>query len=139
TSHAFMKGDDEKVAVDLGWLGYDRISPRPGGFSIGAMTRIADMQHYHAPGWVLDRVALRFVSQPLRNMTRIGGNVARVFPWNDFPVALLALGAEMVIAADAETTMPADMYFKGQPARLFKPGDLLVDIRVPAVVPGSGF
>ncbi len=139
TSHAFMKGDDEKVAVDLGWLGYDRIERGADGFVIGANTRIADLQAYHAEGWVLDRPALRFVSQPLRNMTTLGGNIARVFPWNDFPVVLLALGAEMVIAAETETVHHADTYFKGQPARIYQPGDLLTEIRVPAITKGTGF
>jgi len=140
TSHSFMKGNDEKAAVDLAWLGYDRIEHTPGGFLIGANTRIADLQAFHSPGWVLDRVAHRFVSQPIRNMTTIGGNIARVFPWNDFPVALLALRAEMVIASGEKTTThAADTYFKGQPARLFQPGDLLTEIRVPEVGPGCGF
>lgn len=139
TSHAFMKGDDEKTAVDLAALGLDGIAPSPDGFILGAMARIADLQCFRAPGWVLDRVALRFVSQPMRNMTTLGGNLARVFPWNDFPVALLALGAELVIAAESPTVHPADTYFKGQPARFYQPGDLLTEIRVPAVTAGCGF
>ncbi|HMP88730.1 MAG TPA: FAD binding domain-containing protein [Kiritimatiellia bacterium] len=139
TSHSFLKGDEEKVAVDLAWMGYDRIDHGPDSFTIGANTRIADLQSYHAPGWVLDRVALRFVSQPIRNMTTIGGNIARVFPWNDFPVALLALGAVMTITGQDVQTHTADVYFKGQPARLYEPGDLLVEIKVPAVKSGCGF
>lgn len=139
TSHAFMKGDDEKTAVDLAWLGYDRIDSSADGFVIGANTRIADLQNFHAPGWVLDRVALHYVSQPIRNMTTLAGNIVRVFPWNDFPVVLLALNAEMVIAADTESVHPAATYFKGQPARLFQPGDLLKEVRVPSVKAGCGF
>lgn len=139
TSHAFMKGDDEKTGVDLAALGLDTITATPQGFAIGAMARIADLQAFAAPGWVLDRVALRFVSQPMRNMTTLGGNLARVFPWNDFPVALLALDATLDIAGDTVTTHPAATFFKGQPARLFKPGDLLTAIHVPAVGPGCGF
>jgi CO/xanthine dehydrogenase FAD-binding subunit len=139
TSHGFMKGDEEKAAVDLAWLGYDRIDSSADSFVIGANTRIADLQNFHAPGWVLDRVALQFVSQPIRNMTTLGGNIVRVFPWNDFPVVLLALGAEMVIAADQDATHPAETYFKGQPVRLFQPGDLLKEVHVPAVGAGCGF
>ena len=139
TSHAFMKGPEEKAAVDLAWIGYDRIERGGSAFVIGANTRVADLQAYHAPGWVLDRVALRFVSQPIRGMTTIGGNVARVFPWNDFPVALLALGAELVIAGDQKVAHAAETYFKGQPARLYQPGDLLVEIHVPVLAPGCGF
>jgi CO/xanthine dehydrogenase FAD-binding subunit len=75
----------------------------------------------------------------MRNMTTLGGNVARVFPWNDFPVALLALGAELVIAGESSRAMDADTYFKGQPARHYQPGDLLTEIRVPVIGIGQGF
>jgi len=139
TSHAFMKGDEEKSAVDLAAIGLDQITVTPDGFIVGANTRIADLQSFHAPGWVLDSVALHFVSQPIRNMTTIGGNVVRVFPWNDFPVALLALGAEMVISGEQIATHHADTYFKGQPARLFQPGGLLTEINVPFIGANCGF
>jgi aerobic carbon-monoxide dehydrogenase medium subunit len=139
TSHVFMKGDEEKSAVDLAAIGLDQIAVTSDGFLVGANTRIADLQAYHAPGWVLDSVALHFVSQPIRNMTTIGGNIVRVFPWNDFPVALLALGAEMVISGDQVATHHADTYFKGQPARLFQPGDLLTEIKIPAIGANCGF
>lgn len=139
TSHSFVKGDDEKIGVDLANIGYDRIAHENGRFVIGANTRIADLQNFHAPGWVLDRVALRFVSQPMRNMTTIGGNIARVFPWNDFPVALLALNATLTVTGEKETTHPADVFFKGQPSRLFQPGDLLTEVAVPEVGAGCGF
>lgn len=139
TSHSFVKGDDAKIGIDLAHLGLDRISHADGGFAIGANTRIAQVQDYRAPGWVLDRVALRFVSQPMRNMTTIGGNVARVFPWNDFPVALLALNAGFVVTGEGQTTHPATTFFKGQPGRLFQPGDILTEIKVPDVGSGCGF
>lgn len=139
TSHSFLKNDEVKAAVDLAWLGYDRIEETDRGFVIGANTRISDIQEFHARGWVLDRVALRFVNQQIRNMTTLGGNIVRVFPWADFPVVLLALGAEMIIAGDTSRSHPADMYFKGQPARLFTPGDLLIEVRVPLLEAGCGF
>lgn len=139
TSHAFMKADEGRVAVDLAWIGYDRIEERDDGFAIGANTRIADLQAFKAAGWVLDRVALRFVNQQMRNMATLGGNIVRVFPWADFPVALLVLGADMVVAGDGESVHFADVYFKGQPARLFQPGDLLVEVRVPRLKSGEGF
>ncbi len=139
TSHSFVKGDDARIGVDLARIGYDGIAHANGQFVIGANARIADLQEYHAPGWVLDRVALRFVSQPIRNMTTIGGNIARIFPWNDFPVALLALNATMTIAGETERKIPADQYFDGQPGRLFKEGDILIAIAVPEVGESCGF
>lgn len=139
TSHSFVKGDEERIGVDLARIGFDTIERADGGFIVGANARVADLQAHRAPGWVLDRVALRFVSQPVRNMTTLGGNIARIFPWNDFPVALLALNATVAIAGEEERQLPADIYFDGQPARHFKAGDILIRVFVPDVGAGCGF
>lgn len=136
TSLEFIPGKDPKTAVDITRLGLEGIVRENGGFRIGAATRIAALQNHHEPGWVLDRVAVRLASQPIRNMSTIGGNIARVFPWADFPVVLLALNATMVID---ETKVPADEYFASQPARYFKDGALLTAIHVPAVGARVGF
>jgi aerobic carbon-monoxide dehydrogenase medium subunit len=137
TSLEFVPGKDPKTAVDITRLGLEGIARENGGFRIGATTRIAALQKHHEPGWVLDRVAVRLASQPIRNMSTIGGNIARVFFWADFPVALLALNATMEI--DGETKVPADEFFASQPARYFKEGALLTAVHVPAVGPGAGF
>lgn len=139
TSLVFMPGDEAKTGVDITRIGLSGIRRSNGSFSIGATTPISDLQKYHEAGWVLDRVALRFVTQQLRNVATLGGNIARVFPWADFPTVLLALGAEMVVASDAVRQAFADDFFASQPARLFKPGDLLTEIRVPAVASPAGF
>lgn len=139
SSHSFVKNGDEKIGVDITDIGFDSIAAQDGCFVIGANTRIADLQSFRAPGWVLDRVALRYVSQPLRNMTTLGGNIARVFPWNDFPVVLLALNATMIVSGETEAAHAAETFFKGQPSRLFQPGDLLTEISVPTVGEGCGF
>jgi aerobic carbon-monoxide dehydrogenase medium subunit len=139
TSVVFAAGNDEKVAVDINRLGLDGIARENGAFRVGAVTRIAELQKHREPGWVLDRVARHLASQQIRNMSTIGGNIARVFPWADFPVALLALDAVMIVREASERPVPADEYFSSQPARLFKNGALLAAVKVPAVGPGSGF
>ena len=98
--------------MDITRLGLHGIREESGTFRIGATTRIAALQKHHEAGWVLDRVAMHLASQQIRNMSTLGGNIARVFPWADFPVALLALGAEMVIAGDGgERVVGADEFF----------------------------
>jgi CO/xanthine dehydrogenase FAD-binding subunit len=139
TSLVFAVGRDEKIAVDLMRAGLDGIRREHGGFRIGATTRLADLQHFRADGWVLDRVAVRLASQQVRNMSTIGGNIVRVFPWADFPVALLALDASLVILGQGERTVGADEFFAGQPSRLLKGGDLLAAVHVKALPPGTGF
>lgn len=139
TSFVFAPVNDDRVAVDINRLGLDGIRRDGAAFRVGATTRLAALQKHREPGWVLDRVAVHLASQQVRNMSTLGGNIARIFPWSDFAVALQALGATMVIAESGERQVAADEYFSSQPARLFKKGGLLTAVLVPAVGPGAGF
>lgn len=139
TSLSFLRHKEPKVAVDLSRAGLSGIRAVEGGFEIGAMTHITALREMSTQGWVLDRVAHRFVTQQLRNMCTIGGNITRVFAWCDFPVALLALDATIRIASDSPRTVDAVEFFAGQPVRLLKAGDLVEAIRVPALGAGEGF
>ena len=139
TSLLFMKHREPKVAVDLSRAGLAGIRADGDGFVIGAMSTITALREHRADGWVLDRVAGHFVTQQIRNQSTLGGNIVRVFAWADFPVALLALNATMVIRNDEEKRVGADEFFAGQPVRLLKAGDLLVSVVVPALKPGQGF
>ncbi len=139
TSFVFMPDQDPRTAVDITRLGLSGITRENGSFSIGAVTPLAGLQKHHEAGWVLDRVAVHLASQQIRNMSTLGGNIARVFPWSDFPIALLALNASMTITGQGKREMSADEYFSAQPSRLFGPGELLTSIKVPALAPGSGF
>ena len=139
TAGVFLRGDENKTGVDITRLGLDGIRAEDGKFEIGATTPVADLRSHTATGWVLDQVAKRFVTQQVRNISTLGGNVVRVFAWADFPVALLALDAEFVVQNNEERVFTAGEFFSGQPARLFSPGDLLMAVRVPAVRNPAGF
>ncbi len=139
TSLVFIPGGESRTAVDITRLGLEGIQRENGAFRIGAATRLAALQEFHAEGWVLDQVARELASQQIRNISTLGGNAARVFPWADFPVALLALEAELAIAGEPDRVMKADEFFSGQPARLFKPGDLLTSVKVRALPAAGGF
>lgn len=139
TSHPFLGGKTPKVAVDLHRAGLVGICPDGHRFVIGSMTSVAALEDFHGRGWVLDRVAARFVNRQIRNQSTLGGNVARVYPWADLPVALLALDAELTIRGEADRTLTAADFFRSQPAKLFAPGDILISIRVPALAAGQGF
>ncbi len=140
TSLVFAAGKDDRVAVDITRLGLHGIRKESGTFRVGATTTIAALQKHHENGWVLDRVAKHLASQQIRNMSTLGGNIVRVFPWADLPVALLALNAEMIIAVDGgERVVGADEFFAGQPTRLLKAGELLAAVKVKAVSVGTGF
>jgi aerobic carbon-monoxide dehydrogenase medium subunit len=138
TSLHFLSVAD-KTAVDLSRLGLSGIKKKGGTFLVGATTPLDDLMRYRSAGWVLDQVALHTSTQQVRNISTVGGNLARVFPWNDLPVALLALDATMVVEGAKEKAYAAGEFFDGQPLRLFKPGHLLTRVEVPALKKGQGF
>ncbi|MDP6490345.1 MAG: FAD binding domain-containing protein [Kiritimatiellia bacterium] len=134
----FLRFAEPKTAVDLTRLGLSGISRDNGRFTIGATTPVCDLQKHVAEGWVLDRVARRFVTQQIRNISTLGGNICRVFWWSDFPVALLALDASVAVRGESETVLSAEE-FLARPLKLLKPGTLVVAIDIPAVESGAGF
>jgi len=89
TSFQFSKSEAEKTAVVLDIESLKGITKESNSFVIGALTNISDLQEFSADDWVLDRVAKKFSSQQIRNISTLGGNIAQVFPWSDFPVVLL--------------------------------------------------
>jgi CO/xanthine dehydrogenase FAD-binding subunit len=135
----FLAPQPEKTVVDITRIGLDGIERSGAGFRIGAAATVASIQHFREPGFALGEVASRLATQQIRNVSTIGGNIARVFPWADFPVALLALEASVTVLGKDEKTYDADEYFKSQPARLFKGGELLTAVTVPALEKASGF
>lgn len=139
SSLMFLRHKDPKVAIDLSRCGLAGIRKEGDAYAIGAMTTIDDLRRRQESGWVLDRVAAQFVTQQVRNISTLGGNVVRVFAWADFPVALLALDAVMTVRGDTPREYGAEEFFAGQPTRLLAAGDLLVGVRVPALRPGQGF
>ncbi len=139
TLHVFLRDESPKVAVDILRLGLSGIRLMNGEYHIGATTTVSDLLEHRQPGWVLDRVAKAFVTQPIRNMATIGGSAVRVFPWSDLPIALLALNADLVITGDDERVMAAPKFFETQPFHHLQPGDLLTSVRVPALGAGQGF
>ncbi len=139
TAFHFYTDDRIETAIDLSRLGLAAITAGDGGFHIGAMTTLAQMSDFKGYGWVLNEVARHISTQQIRNVSTIGGNISRVFPWSDFAIALQALGATMHVQNEAAQDIPADEFFKSQPARLFKDGSLLTGVTVPAVRKPSGF
>ncbi len=143
TALHFMQGGDSVTAVDITRLGLNYIREEDGGatYRIGATTPIADIQRYRAPRWALHEICRRMATHQIRNISTIGGNIGRVFPWADLPVVLLAMGAKVVTydGGDEQETS-ADEFFKDQPARrLAGTGKLIVAVKVPALAAHHGF
>lgn len=67
----------------------------------------------------------------VRNKGTIGGSLAHSDPAGDWPAAIIALGAEMVVAGKAgERVIQADQFFVDLLTTALQPGELLREIRV---------
>ena len=139
TALHFMQDHTPVSAVDITRIGLSYIRQDGPWYIIGATTPLADIQRYRAPRWALHEICRRISTHQIRNISTLGGNICRVFPWADLPVVLLAMDARMVIYAGHEEELSSDDYFKTQPAKRFLHGDLLKEVKVPALQAHHGF
>jgi CO/xanthine dehydrogenase FAD-binding subunit len=141
TALHFIRTRTPGTAVDITRLGLSFIRPEGDFFSIGATTPLADIQRYRAPRWALHEICRRISTHQIRNISTIGGNICRVFPWADLPVVLLAMDARLRIYSgrEKEDELSADEFFAAQPARRFHGGDLLTAVKVPVLKANHGF
>lgn len=139
TALHFLTNNASVTAVDITRLGLSYIRQNGDFFEIGATTPLADIQRYRGPRWAMHEICRRISTHQIRNVSTIGGNIARVFPWADMPVVLLAMGARLVIYSGQTTELTADEYFSSQPARLFADGSILTEIKIPVLQAHHGF
>ncbi|HSN32723.1 MAG TPA: xanthine dehydrogenase family protein subunit M [Ideonella sp.] len=107
---------------------------------LGALATITALREHplvraHAP--LLAEAANHFASEQIRNAATLGGNLCNASPAGDMLPALLALDAEVELAAlsnqGAVTTrrLPLDGFFTGPGRTQREPHELLTAVRVP--------
>ncbi len=124
---------------ELGGVSLDGAAIRLGALSTVAEIMADPIIARHLP--ILAETADQFASPQIRNMATLGGNICNASPAGDMILPLLALGAELELAAKPNGTvktrrLPLAEFFTGPGATRRQPGELLVAIHVP--VPGSG-
>ncbi len=81
---------------------------------------------------VIAQTASHIGDMQVRNMGTIGGALAHADPAADFPAAILAADAQMVVqGASGKRTVAASDFFQGFFATAVQAGEILVEIRVP--------
>ena len=108
---------------------------------IGALTIHADVAASHVPDIpaVLTEAASAIGDVQVRNRGTIGGSLAHADPGADLPAAILTTGAEVVAAgAKGERVIPAEKFFVDAFQTALAPGEIIVQVRIPASVPGTG-
>jgi carbon-monoxide dehydrogenase medium subunit len=112
------------------------VSPGPDrGLRIGALVRQRTLERSPL---IRERCpmigqAMPFVGHPqIRARGTLGGSLAHADPAADYPAALLALDAEIVVASTADArTIPARDFFVDMMTTQLRPGEILTQVRVP--------
>ena len=124
-----------KLLVDIGQLDELRgIQPGDDSFRIGALTRHADLQADSTLGLIAE-AASHIADQQVRNRGTIGGSLANGDAAADLPAVLLAYdGSVTVKGNEGERTIEARDLFQGYLTTSIAPGEVLTEVRVPAMV-----
>jgi CO/xanthine dehydrogenase FAD-binding subunit len=129
--------------VDLNGVGeLAYLRRKDGVLRIGTMTRQATLERSAVVErhWPLLTQAIRLVAHPqIRNRGTVGGSAAHADPSAELPVALTALEARFHIrSASRERTVEAKDFFVQPLMSAVEPGEMLAEIEVPPMAPGTG-
>lgn len=140
TAFQYFTKDSEKTAIHLDLDELKGIESSGNKFKIKALTSISDIQNYSADGWVFDKIADMFWTQQIRNISTFGGNLVQIFPWSDYPIALLVLESEIITYNGKENiSHKPEEFFKQQPSKILQNKSIITEVNVQKVEKGAGF
>jgi carbon-monoxide dehydrogenase medium subunit len=129
--------------VDLGRLcDLNYIHENGATIKIGATTthyqvESSDLVRAKCP--LLAETASNIGDVQVRNMGTIGGSTAHADPAADYPAALLALEAQLVlVGANSERTLGLADFFVDTFTTALEPGEIIREVIVPSEAPGTG-
>jgi aerobic carbon-monoxide dehydrogenase medium subunit len=131
------------VLIDINGLReLSGVTASDGWLAIGAMTReyVAEESQAVADSVPLLAAALPLIGhEAIRSRGTIGGSLAHGDPAAELPAVARALDAEFVVRSQAgERVVPAAEWFEGYLTTARSADELLVEVRFPAVRPGTG-
>lgn len=124
--------------VNLSYIATEHaeISATPdGGLRIGALATLTSVEHSSdviriAP--VIARAMKRLANVRVRNVARIGGNLAHGDPHMDLPPVLSSLGGEVVVRGPGgERRIPIEALFTGYYETVLTQGELITQVVLP--------
>lgn len=113
-----------------------------GSLRIGALVRMRTIER--SPRvlgrWAAVAQGAKLVgSVQIRNLATLGGNICNAAPSADVVPALVAFNAAATIAGpNGRRTLPLEKLFVGPRRTTLEPGELLVEVCLPAPAPGTG-
>jgi aerobic carbon-monoxide dehydrogenase medium subunit len=118
------------------------VRPYDGGLTIGATTRDAALERDASAKELLPLLveAAHNVGHPaIRNRSTVGGSIAHADPAAELPAVMLALDATFVAqGAGGSRSIAAADFFQGYLQTALEEGELLTELRVPALPARSG-
>jgi carbon-monoxide dehydrogenase medium subunit len=129
--------------VDIGHLEeLNYIRQQGGGVAIGAATShhdVATSSVVAGQAPLLAQAAAVIGDPQVRNMGTIGGSLAHADPAADYPAAVLASGAHIVVrGAGGERVIEAGSFFLDLFLTSLQPGEIITEVRIPAQPAGAG-
>jgi CO/xanthine dehydrogenase FAD-binding subunit len=111
-----------------------------GAVAIGAAVPLADVEAHRSVTTrfpLLAQCCAVVGAPPLRNRATLAGNLCNASPAADTAVALLALDATVTVLGPAATrSIPVATFFLGPGRTALAPGELLVEVVIPASAAG---
>jgi len=137
-----LETDPVAAVVDITHLGLDGLRVQEDDLCLGATLRIETLlQAARARSWadgVLTGACLQFGTLQVRNMATVGGNIVHALPAADLVPALLVLDASLHLAragTDGQIlrrSLPLDGFATGPGRTQLQPGELVLEVRIPA-------
>jgi carbon-monoxide dehydrogenase medium subunit len=131
------------LLVDIGRIrDLSYITAENGHIRIGAMTTHYEIESSGALAErcpLLPETAAHIGDVQVRNRGTLGGSLVHADPAADWPAAILALGAELVVVGPSgERTVAADDFFVDMMTTAIEPNEILREIRIPVPRGGMG-
>ena len=103
--------------------------------------REAELSPIVREGWPLISECMPFVAHvQIRNRGTLGGSLSHADPAAELPAVMTALEAKFVLRSNrAARTLSAEDFFLGTLTTAAEPGELLVEVRVPALPRAAGW
>ncbi|HVB33036.1 MAG TPA: xanthine dehydrogenase family protein subunit M [Patescibacteria group bacterium] len=132
-----------RYVIDIGRVKSLRaIREEEGTLVIGALTTHHELETSELvrSRWpLLAEAAAEIGDAQVRNRGTVGGSLAHGDPAADYPAAIVALEAEVVVASSSGTRkIPAEDFFVDLLTTQLRPGEILTEVRVPAAREHSG-
>ena len=114
-----------------------------GELRIGSMTRHREVElsPIVRNGWPLISECMPFVAHvQIRNRGTLGGSLSHADPAAELPAVMTALEANLALRSNgASRTLAAEDFFIGTLTTAAEPGELLIEVRVPALPRATGW